>query len=119
MRGRRSRNRNLRAGFSPTLRLALVARHRRGSEVWAAMRAAVERRTSTGTVLAPQERISAKEALRRFQGTATAPASPRVVVVGAPADLCLLHVPLDVALGELDASLVRATVIEGKLAYLA
>jgi hypothetical protein len=40
------------------------------------------------------------------------------VVVGARADLCLLHAPLDAALGELDASLVRATVIEGKLAYL-
>jgi predicted amidohydrolase YtcJ len=90
-----------------------------GLDPWAAMRAAVERRTSTGTVLAPRERISANEALRRFQGTAAAPASPRVVVVGAPADLCLLHVPLDVALGELDASFVRGTLIEGKLAYLA
>ena len=63
---------------------------------WAAMRAAVSRD------LTPAERVDARTALSLFVGAG---------------DACLLHVPLDVALRELDASNVRATFVAGELVF--
>ena len=36
---------------------------------------------------------------------------------GGPADLCVLNVPPETALAELDAGLVAATIVGGRLAF--
>jgi predicted amidohydrolase YtcJ len=80
-----------------------------GRDPWAAMRAAVTR------TLGIEERIGPARALDLFLGRAEAPARPRTLDPGEPADLCLLHVPLDVQLRELDAANVRLTVVAGEV----
>ena len=86
---------------------------------WAAMRAAVRRTTPSGAVLGADECVSARTALTMFHGRPDQPTEPRTVESGEPADLCLLSVPPDTALAELDAGMVAATIIGGKIAYAA
>ncbi|MGF7236449.1 MAG: amidohydrolase family protein [Frankia sp.] len=86
-----------------------------GPDPWAAVAAAVDRRTATGRVVGPAERLSAGRALDLFLGAAVAPHRPRVVRPGATADLCLLRLPRDVALREPAAGNVAATVIGGRI----
>lgn len=72
---------------------------------WAAMRAAVQRTTPSGATVAPGEAVAPARALGLFLGPPDDPGGPRRrVVPGAPADLCLLGLPLAVALGGLDAA---------------
>ena len=52
-----------------------------------------------------------------FLGQPGQPARPRSVVPGEPADLCVLNVPPETALAELDAEMVAATVVSGEIAY--
>ncbi len=81
---------------------------------WLAIRAATERRTRTGRVVGPDERVDAASALARFLAPWDAPGGPpRRVHVGAAADLCLLHVPLDEMLRAPTADAVRLTVVDG------
>lgn len=87
------------------------------ADPWAAMRAAVHRRTPSGTVLGPHERVSAHAALTMFLGSASAPMSPRRVCPDAPGDLCVLSGPPAAVLGELDAGLVAATVLAGEVVF--
>ncbi|HEY8544341.1 MAG TPA: amidohydrolase family protein, partial [Acidimicrobiales bacterium] len=61
---------------------------------WAAVRAAVHRRTRDGHVLGPGERVDPATALALFQGFADDPATPRRVAPGQPADLLVLDRPL-------------------------
>jgi predicted amidohydrolase YtcJ len=84
---------------------------------WAAMRAAVHRTTPSGAVLGIDECISARTALTMFLGRPDQPTQPRAVEPGERADLCVLSVPPETALAELDAGLVAATVIGGEIAY--
>ncbi|TPG25499.1 amidohydrolase family protein [Mycolicibacterium hodleri] len=84
---------------------------------WAAMRAAVRRTTASGSVLGEQERISARTALTSFFGAPEHPALPRTVNPGEPANLCVLAGTPDDVLRELDAGLVAATVVEGRVVY--
>jgi predicted amidohydrolase YtcJ len=70
------------------------------ADPWAAIRAAADR------TLNPGERIDAHTGLRLFAAT---PA----VVVGGPADLCLLHAPLADVLAAPSAGAVRATIAGG------
>jgi predicted amidohydrolase YtcJ len=86
---------------------------------WAAMRAAVHRTTPSGAVLGIDECISARTALTMFLGRPDQPTQPRAVEPGEPADLCVLSVPPETALAELDAGMVAATVIGGEIAYAA
>jgi len=84
---------------------------------WAVMAAAVHRRTPDGEVLGPAERMTPAAALASYLSPADHPGgSPRRVVPGAPADLVLLHPPLEEALHDLDAALVRLTLVRGELA---
>ena len=87
------------------------------ADPWAAMRAAVHRRTPAGAVLGPHERVSPRAALTMFLGSASAPLSPRRVCPDAPGDLCVLSEPPATVLGELDAGLVAATVLAGELVF--
>ncbi len=84
---------------------------------WAAMRAAVHRTTPSGAVLSRHECVSARTALAMFLGSAEQPTKPRAVAPDEPADLCVLSVPPDTALAELDAGMIAATIISGKIAY--
>jgi predicted amidohydrolase YtcJ len=89
------------------------------ADPWAAMRAAVHRTTRSGAVLGVDERVSARTALTMFLGRPDQPAQPRTVKPGEPADLCVLSVPPETALAELDAGMVAATIIAGEIAYAA
>ncbi|MEV7015996.1 amidohydrolase family protein [Streptomyces sp. NPDC093991] len=73
---------------------------------WAVMRAAVGRDGG--------ESVTPEAALRLFLGTPERPARARRLTVGAPADLCLLHVPLREALHVLSADTVRAAYVAGR-----
>jgi predicted amidohydrolase YtcJ len=85
---------------------------------WLAMRCAVERRTRGGAPLGEEEAVAPERALALFTTPLEAPGgSPRDVAVGAPADLCLLHVPWREARKQLSSALVAATWIAGALAW--
>jgi predicted amidohydrolase YtcJ len=86
---------------------------------WAAMRAAVYRTTPNGSLLGPDERVSARTALNMFFGYPDEPARPRSIQPGEPGDLCVLSVPPDAALAELDVGMVAATIVGGQIAYAA
>jgi predicted amidohydrolase YtcJ len=89
------------------------------ADPWACIRAAIDRRTAAGAVLGGDERVAAGVALGLFLGRPDAPATPRMVTVGATADLCLLDSPLDIALEEPSASRVAATIVDGHVAHRA
>ena len=88
------------------------------ADPWAAMAAAVSRTTRSGRALGERERITPRAALNLFLGPFEDPGgAPRRVQVGAPADLCLLHVPLDTALARPDAAHVAATLVGGEFIH--
>lgn len=83
---------------------------------WTAIDAAATRTTATGATLGAGERVSALRALGMFLAPLEDPGGPpRLVAVGAAADLCLLDRPLDQALAAPSADHVRATVIGGRV----
>jgi predicted amidohydrolase YtcJ len=83
---------------------------------WVAIAAATARRTRGGRELGTDERVDAATALGRFLTPWTDPGGKaRRVEAGAPADLCLLHIPLADALRAPDAGAVRLTVVEGAM----
>lgn len=84
---------------------------------WAAMRAAVQRRTPSGAVLGPGERISARAALAGFTGRAEQPATPRTIAPGEPGDLCVLAGDPEQMLAFLDAGSVAVTVVAGRVVH--
>jgi predicted amidohydrolase YtcJ len=86
------------------------------ADPWAGMRAAVARRTKAGRLLGPSEGLNAWQALNLYLGTFSDPgASIRTINAGCPADLCLMMAPLRVVLGELQAELVRTTIVAGRV----
>jgi predicted amidohydrolase YtcJ len=87
------------------------------ADPWAAIRAAVDRRTIDGDVLGADERIDARRALGLFLGHPEVPALERRVAPGEPGDLCLLDAPLDGVLADPRADHVAATVVAGRLAF--
>jgi predicted amidohydrolase YtcJ len=83
---------------------------------WAVMAAAAERRTPSGRVAGPTERLTVSAALNAYLTAPTDPGGPpRRVRTGAETDVVLLHVPLAEAVTGPSADLVRATVIAGAL----
>ncbi len=87
---------------------------------WPAIGTAVDRLTASGRVLGRADRLSGARALALFLGhPAAAGGRPRRVVLGAPADLCLLDVSLSEALAAPSSQHVVATVVAGRLAWAA
>jgi predicted amidohydrolase YtcJ len=85
---------------------------------WAGVAAAARRRTAGGQPLGTAERVSAAQALGLYLGSPQDPGGPqRRISVGAPADLCLLRIPLAAMPDAPEASLVRATLISGRLVH--
>ncbi|KPI07555.1 Amidohydrolase 3 [Actinobacteria bacterium OK074] len=76
------------------------------ADPWAVMRAAADREDG--------EAIDRRAALGLFLGQPQLPGRAREVDVGAPADLCLLHVPLRAALDTLSGDTVRAAFVNGR-----
>ena len=88
------------------------------SDPWGAIATARNRRTRTGSVVGVSERVDPRTALDWFLSAPEDPGGPsRRVQVGAPADLCLLDVPLDVMLAAPDAVHVRSTWINGVMVH--
>ena len=82
---------------------------------WLAVAAAVDRRTTSGRVLGPDEAVTPQRALELFLSPPGAPGGPpRHLASGAPADLCLLDRPLAAALAAPSADHVRATWVAGR-----
>ena len=78
---------------------------------WAAMRAAVERRTADGRIVGPDETLSPERALELFLTPLDSPGGvPREIVVGAPVDFCVLTKPWHEARRSLEAGLVSRTI---------
>jgi predicted amidohydrolase YtcJ len=83
---------------------------------WLAIQAATTRRTRADRLLGSEERLSPKDALERFLAASNNPGGrPRCIERGTSADLCLLHVPLAVAVLSPSAEVVRATIIDGEV----
>jgi len=87
-----------------------------GADPWAAMQAAVERRSASGAVLGPGECLTPEEALALFTSRPDAPGGPaRRVEVGEIADLCLLARPWSETRDDLAAARVVLTLRAGRV----
>lgn len=85
---------------------------------WAAMYAAVHRKTRSGVTVGQYERLSPEQALAMFTSAADDPGGvSRTIAVGEPADLCLLNRPWEQARLRLCSTDVQATIRSGKLIY--
>ena len=88
------------------------------ADPWAAMRAAVCRRTRRGQPVGAEEAVAPAVALRLFLGDPHDPGGQlRTVTVGARADLCLLARPWSAVLDRLTADDVVATVCSGRVVH--
>ncbi len=88
------------------------------ADPWRAIAAATGRRTRGGVVLGAAERVDARVALDWFLTPLDDPGgAPRRLIVGAPADLCLLSVPLAEMLSAPSAAHVRSTWIDGVMVH--
>jgi len=88
------------------------------TDPWAAMRAAVARRTGGGVQMNARECLGPAEALALFAGDPRRPGSGlRELAVGQPADLCLLDVPWDDLCADLDSRHVQLTVCAGRVVH--
>lgn len=80
-------------------------------DAWAAMRAAVERRTTDGEVVGEHETLSPEQSLALFLTPLDDPGgTPRRIQVGASADFCVLARPWRQARTSLSAELIATSV---------
>ncbi len=85
---------------------------------WAAMDAAVTRKTRAGAIIGAAESLTPEQALDLFTTPLDAPGGPpRQVTPGVPADLCVLHKPWAQARLSLSRKNVAATVMAGAITY--
>jgi predicted amidohydrolase YtcJ len=87
------------------------------ADPWAAMAAAVSRRTAGGAIISETEALTPEEALDLYLCEPQALHRRRSIAVGAAADLCLLDRPWAEACKALSADLVRATFIDGRIVH--
>jgi predicted amidohydrolase YtcJ len=88
-----------------------------GADPWAAMAAAVSRRTRAGAPLGAAEALGPEQALELFLADPCDLGRVRRIAVGAPADLCLLARPWRAAREDLTADLVRMTLVGGRVVH--
>jgi len=88
-----------------------------GWNPWAAMAAAVSRRTQQGAAIGESEALTPEEALCLYLRAPDALQERRVVAVGMAADLCLLDRSWSDARRDLASALVRATFIDGRQVF--
>lgn len=85
---------------------------------WQVVRSAHERTTLAGAVVGPAERVTTAQALTTLLTPLEDPGgTPRRVERGAAADLCLLATSLAEQLAEPRSEGVRATVVDGRVAW--
>jgi predicted amidohydrolase YtcJ len=85
---------------------------------WAAMRAAVHRRSRAAQTIGAQEVLTPEEALALFTSAGDDPGgASRAIAVGQPADLCLLSYRWEQARLRLCAEDVSATLRQGEFIY--
>jgi predicted amidohydrolase YtcJ len=87
------------------------------ADPWAAMRAAVSRRTAAGALVGVDEALTPEQARDLFLADPLDLSRIRQVEVGAAADLCLLERGWDAARTRLDAGDVRLTMIGGSIIH--
>lgn len=89
-----------------------------GSNPWAVMRAATERKTAGGSIMMPMEVLTPRQSLSLFTGDCLSPGVvQRKIEVGKSADLCLLAVPWREMLQYFDSDFVRATWCRGEVVF--
>ncbi len=86
-----------------------------GTDPWAAMAAAVSRRTKSGHIIAGQEALTPEEALDLYLRDPENLRRRRRIEPGSDADLCLLNQPWAIVRHDLSARHVRATFIGGQM----
>lgn len=84
---------------------------------WKVMRSAISRQTSGNQLIGTDEALSPEQALNLYLGSLESPGKIRVIRSGAPADLCLLQHPWDIARLRLNKEDVRMVWIRGRQAY--
>lgn len=84
---------------------------------WAAMAAAVTRRTRSGALLGTAEGLTPEEARDLFLAHPERLGERRRIAIGAPADLCLLDRGWKDARSALSAERVRTTIIGGRIVH--
>ncbi len=84
---------------------------------WAAMHAAVRRRTAEGLQMGADDCVTPEVALAGFLGALHAPSEIRQVSTGVPADLCLLTSSWQHCWDDLSAVVVSATWRDGEQIY--
>lgn len=88
------------------------------SDPWRAIATATTRRTRSEVVVGAEERVAPRTALDWFLSAPGDPGGPsRRVELHAPADLCLLDVPIEEMLADPDAGHVRHTWINGVMVH--
>ncbi|WP_316723916.1 amidohydrolase family protein [Sphingobium sp. KCTC 72723] len=87
------------------------------ADPWAAMRAAVARRTAAGVTIGADEALSPEAARDLFLADPMDLTQLRRVTVGVPADLCLLSCSWAQARERLDADDVRMTIVGGSVVH--
>jgi predicted amidohydrolase YtcJ len=87
------------------------------ADPWAAMRAAVSRRTRSGAVVGPDEALTPEESLALFLKDPLDLSCERALAAGAVADLCLLDRPWQEARLRLVADDVRLCWASGRIIY--
>lgn len=89
------------------------------ADPWAAMYAAVHRKTAEAETIGEEEKLTPEGALALFTTPLATPGgTPRHVAVGEAADLCLLDRPWHQARSILEAEHVAATTVRGALVFV-
>lgn len=87
------------------------------ADPWAALAAAISRRTRDGQIIGADEALTPEQALSLYLAAPDDLTRERRIAVGEAADLCLLDRPWAEARLRLDASDVRATWVAGQLVH--
>ncbi|MCB2059948.1 MAG: amidohydrolase family protein [Novosphingobium sp.] len=87
------------------------------ADPWAAMAAAVSRKTHEGRIIGRDEALTPEEALTLYLKAPDDLSQQREVVEEQPADLCLLSRPWAEARTRLSPGDVRATIISGRIVH--